>query len=40
MNKLANKKGTFISVVLIILLTSYVAFFGFDIGSLHLKGST
>lgn len=40
MNKLANKKGTFVSVVLITLLISYVAFFGMNIGSTHLKGSS
>jgi len=40
MNKLAGKKGTFASVVIIILLVSYVAFFGVDIGKLHLKGAS
>ncbi len=40
MNRLASKKGTFFAVVLIILLTAYVALFGMDIGSLHLKGAS
>ncbi len=40
MNKLANKKGTFASVIIITLLISYVAFFGLDIGSMHLKGAS
>lgn len=40
MNKLTNKKGTFVSVVLITLLISYIAFFGLDIGQIHLKGSS
>ena len=40
MNKLANKKGTFFSVFAIILLVSYVAFFGVNIGSLHLMGAS
>lgn len=40
MNKLANKKGTFVAVVIIILLISYVALSGLDIGSLHLKGAS
>ena len=39
MNRLASKKGTFAAVVVIILLISYISFFGLDIGSLHLKGS-
>jgi len=40
MNNLASKKGTFVAVVLIILLISYVAFFGLDIGSLHLMSAS
>lgn len=40
MNNLASKKGTFVAVLLIILLVSYVAFFGLDIGSLHLKNAS
>ncbi len=40
MNNLANKKGTFFAVVLIILLISYVSLFGLDIGSLHLRGAS
>jgi SecD/SecF fusion protein len=40
MNNLANKKGTFFAVLLIILIVSYVAFFGFDIGSLHLRSAS
>ncbi|MCL2163912.1 MAG: protein translocase subunit SecD [Oscillospiraceae bacterium] len=39
MKRLANFKGTVISVILITLLISYVAFFGVDIGSMHLKGA-
>lgn len=39
-NRLANKKGTFISVVIITLLIAYVAFFGLNIGSLHLQGAS
>ncbi len=40
MNNLASKKGTFFAVVLIILLVSYVALMGLDIGSLHLKSAS
>ncbi len=40
MNNLASKKGTFFAVVLIIILVSYVALFGLDIGSLHLKSAS
>ncbi len=40
MNNLASKKGTFVAVLLIILLVSYVAFFGLDIGSLHLMSAS
>ena len=40
MNSLADRKGTFISVIIVILLISYVAFFGLNIGSMHLKGAS
>lgn len=40
MNNLASKKGTFVAVVLIIILISYVSFFGIDIGSLHLMSAS
>ena len=40
MNNLASKKGTFVAVLLIILFISYIAFFGLDIGSLHLMSAS
>jgi|LSQX01.2.fsa_nt_gb SecD/SecF fusion protein len=40
MNTLASKKGTFFAVLLIILLVAYVALFGLDIGTLHLKSAS
>ena len=40
MNSLASKKGTFAAVVIITLLISYISFFGLDIGSFRLRGST
>jgi len=40
MNKFANRKGTFISVVLITILIAYVAIFGFKAGPINLKGAS
>ncbi len=39
-NNLAQKKGTFFAVLIITLLISFVAFFGVDIGPVHLKGAS
>lgn len=40
MNKLASKKGSVIAVVIITLLIAYIAFFGVDIGTVHLKSAS
>jgi len=39
MQNLARRKGTFFAVVIVILLISYVAAMGVNIGDIHLKGA-